>query len=125
MKSGALVSPPNLYPPWLRSWANAVSQNRGVCGQAFPSFPSPSAVIPFFRCRPNFSRRTRAETHATQARSIYVLWSRSVILSLSFSSFFCSVDSLPSSRVRGSQAYILFYEQVGTSPRESRNKSSL
>ena len=32
----------------LRSWANAVFQNRGVCGQAFPSFPSP--VIPFFFC---------------------------------------------------------------------------
>ena len=72
----------------LRSWANAVFQNRGVCGQAFPSFPSPSPVIPFFRCRPNFSRRTRAETLATQARSIYVLWSRSVVLSLCFSSFF-------------------------------------
>ena len=31
----------------LRSWANAVFENRGVCGQAFPSFPSPSPVIPF------------------------------------------------------------------------------
>ena len=31
----------------LRSWANAAFQNRGVCGQAFPSFPSPSPVIPF------------------------------------------------------------------------------
>ena len=52
----------------LRSWANAVFQNRGVCGQAFPSFPSSSPVIPFFFCsRPNFSRRTRAETLATQA----------------------------------------------------------
>ena len=38
----------------LRSWANAVFQNRGVCGQAFPSLPSPSPVIPFFFCsRPN------------------------------------------------------------------------
>ena len=36
----------------LRSWANAVFQNRGVCGQAFPSLPSPSPVIPFFS-RPN------------------------------------------------------------------------
>ena len=51
----------------LRSWANAVFQNRGVCGQAVPSFPSPSPVIPFFCSRPNFSRRTRAETLATQA----------------------------------------------------------
>ena len=25
----------------LRSWTNAVFQTRGVCGQAFPSFPSP------------------------------------------------------------------------------------
>ena len=32
----------------LRSWANAVFQNRGVCVQAFPSFPSSSAVISFF-----------------------------------------------------------------------------
>ena len=34
----------------LRSWANAVFQNRGVCGQAFPSLPSPSPspAIPFF-----------------------------------------------------------------------------
>ena len=38
----------------LRSWANAVFQNRGVCGQAFPSFPFPSPVIPFFCSRPNF-----------------------------------------------------------------------
>ena len=39
----------------LRSWANAVFQNRGVCGQAFPSLPSPSPIIPFFFCScPNF-----------------------------------------------------------------------
>ena len=31
-----------------RSWANAVFLNRGVCGQAVPSFPSPSPIIPFF-----------------------------------------------------------------------------
>ena len=36
----------------LRSWANAVFQNRRVCGEAFPSLPSPSPVIPFFS-RPN------------------------------------------------------------------------
>ena len=52
----------------LRSWANAVFQNRGVCGQAVPSFPSPSPVIPFLFSGPNFSRRTRAETLATQAK---------------------------------------------------------
>ena len=32
----------------LRSWANAVFQNRGVWGQAVPSFPSPFPVIHFF-----------------------------------------------------------------------------
>ena len=46
-----------------------VFQNRGVCGQACPDIPSLSPVIPFFLCcRPNFSRRTRAETLATQAK---------------------------------------------------------
>ena len=36
----------------LRSWPNAVFQNRGVCGQAVPFFPSPSPspVIPLFFC---------------------------------------------------------------------------
>ena len=29
---------------------NAVFQNRGVCGQAVPFFPSPSPVIPLFFC---------------------------------------------------------------------------
>ena len=42
----------------LRSWANAVFQNRGVCGQAVPSFPSPSSVIHFFLLLSQFSRRT-------------------------------------------------------------------
>ena len=37
-----------------RSWANAVFQNRGVFGQAFPSLPSSSPLIPFFCSRPNF-----------------------------------------------------------------------
>ena len=32
----------------LRSWANAVFWNRGVCGQAFPSFPFPCPAILFF-----------------------------------------------------------------------------
>ena len=43
----------------LRSWANAVFQNRGVCGQAVPSFPSPSPVIPFFALFPTFSTNSR------------------------------------------------------------------
>ena len=42
----------------LRSWANAVFQNRGVCGQAVPSFPSPSPVIHFFLLLSQLSRRT-------------------------------------------------------------------
>ena len=42
----------------LRSWANAVFQNRGVCGQAVPSFPSPSPVIDFFLLLSQLSRRT-------------------------------------------------------------------
>ena len=49
----------------LRSWANA---NRGVCGQAVPSLPSPSPFIPFFLLSSQFSRRTRAEPLATQAK---------------------------------------------------------
>ena len=51
----------------LRSWANAVFQNRGVCGQAFPSLPSASPVIPFFSLSSKLSRRTREETLAMQA----------------------------------------------------------
>ena len=42
----------------LRSWANAVFQNRGVCGQAVPSFPSPSPVIHVFLFLSQLSRRT-------------------------------------------------------------------
>ena len=41
----------------LRSWANAVFQNRRVCGQAFPALPSTYPLIPFFFffcSRPNF-----------------------------------------------------------------------
>ena len=51
----------------LRSWANAVFQNRGVCGQAVPSFPSPSPVIHFFCSCPSFLDEPREETLATQA----------------------------------------------------------
>ena len=52
----------------LRSWANAVFQNRGVCGQAVPSFPSPSPVIHFFCSRSNFLDEPREEMLATQAK---------------------------------------------------------
>ena len=59
----------------LRSWANAVFQNRGVCGQAVPSFPSPSPVIPFFFCScPSFLDEPREETLATQASSIALIF---------------------------------------------------
>ena len=63
----------------LRSWANAVFQNRGVCGQAFPSFPSPSPVIPFFGSRPNFldklaRKRLLRRLAATQARISSAWW---------------------------------------------------
>ena len=52
----------------LRSWANAVFQNRGVCGQAVPSLPSPSPVIHFFCSCPSFLYEPREETLATQAK---------------------------------------------------------
>ena len=43
-------------------------QNRGVCGQAFPSSSSPSTVIHFFFLPlSQHSRRIREETLATQA----------------------------------------------------------
>ena len=53
----------------LRSWANAVFQNRGVCRQAFPSLPSPfpSFLFFFFLLSSQLSRRTRAETLPMQA----------------------------------------------------------
>ena len=42
----------------LRSWANAVFQNREVCEQAVPSFPSPSPIILFLLLLSQLSRRT-------------------------------------------------------------------
>ena len=73
----------------LRSWA--VFQNRGVCLQAFPSFPSPSPVIPFFLLSSQLSRLTRGETLATQPKEyqnraayIYsqVLWKSAFVLQI-------------------------------------------
>ena len=55
----------------LRSWANAVFQNRGVCGQRVPSFPSPSHVIHFFPSCPSFLDEPREETLATQAIRLF------------------------------------------------------
>ena len=54
----------------LCSWANAVFQNRVVCGQAVPSSPLPLPLPRQFVCLLSFQlcRRTRAETLATQAR---------------------------------------------------------
>ena len=42
----------------LRSWANAVFQNRAVCGQAVPSFPSPPPSFIFFLFLSQLSRQT-------------------------------------------------------------------
>ena len=73
----------------LRSWA--VFQNRGVCLQAFPSFSSPSPVIPFFLLSSQLSRLTRGETLATQPKEyqnraayIYsqVLWKSAFVLQI-------------------------------------------
>ena len=57
----------------LRSWANAVFQNRGVCGQAFPSLPSPSPSFFFFLLSSQCSRRTHVETLAMQATALHKL----------------------------------------------------
>ena len=51
---------------------------------SFPSFPSPSPVIPFFKLSSQLSRQTGAETLATQARFCVVVW-----VLLSVFSFFC------------------------------------
>ena len=64
----------------LRSLANAGFQNRGVCLQAFPSFPSPSPLFHFLdlvsflaRSKPKipfhgiFWLRNQTETLATQS----------------------------------------------------------
>ena len=57
----------------LCSWANAVFQNHGVCGQAVPSFPFPSPIIHFFLSCPSFLDEPREETLAMQARLTH-LW---------------------------------------------------
>ena len=75
------------YLVWLMFWVlsnqhyqhrassptNAVFQNCGVCGQEFPSFPSPSPVILFFLLSSQLSRQTYAETLATQANLFDIL----------------------------------------------------
>ena len=40
-----------------------VFQNRGVCGQAFPSFPSPTPFLPPFCSRPNFCASRMRKTN--------------------------------------------------------------
>ena len=70
----------------LRSLANAGFQNRGVCLQAFPSFPSPSPLFHFLplvsflaRPKPRISflglslLRNSTETLATQAIAVRFL----------------------------------------------------
>ena len=67
----------------LRSLANAGFQNRGVCLQAFPSFPSPSPLFHFLALVSFLARsipkvpflgisllRNQTETLATQANAI-------------------------------------------------------
>jgi len=39
-----------------------VFQNRGVCGQALPSFPSPNPALSTFLLSPHFSLGPNAET---------------------------------------------------------------
>ena len=56
----------------LRSWANAVFQNHGVCGQAVPSFPSPSPIIHFFCSCPSFLDEPPEETLAMQATGLTI-----------------------------------------------------
>ena len=45
-----------------RSSANGFFQNGGVCGQAFPPFPSPTPLLPLFLSSPHFSRVPNAKT---------------------------------------------------------------
>ena len=45
----------------LCSWANAVFQNHGVCGQASLSLPSPFPIIPFFLLSSQRSQQIRAK----------------------------------------------------------------
>ena len=94
----------------LRSWANAVFQNRGVCGQAFPSLPSPSPLISFFLCSRLVSLAMQATTKVSCCSSnkkmsplFFTSSSRSLspFFSLSFAglpptfsfslSFYCSI----------------------------------
>ena len=56
----------------LHSPTNAVFHNRGVCGQAVPSFPSPSPVIHFFFCScSSFLDEPQEETLAMQANWVW------------------------------------------------------
>ena len=50
----------------LRSWANTVFQKSCGLRASVSFFPLPLSIISFFCLRPNFSRRTRAETLASR-----------------------------------------------------------
>ena len=70
----------------LRSWANAVFQNRGVCGQAVPSFPSPSPVNPyFFGSRPDvldeFARKRLLRRLRRNSKFVSLPWLILIVVS--------------------------------------------
>ena len=87
----------------LRSWAYAVFQNHGVCGQAFPFLPSPSPVIPCFLLPSQLSRWTHAETLAMQVMvtgnlrkliTLFVLGGNCVTMQYPESSGFSRLDAM-------------------------------
>ena len=88
----------------LRSLENAGFQNRGVCLQAFPSFPSPSphfhflALVSFLaRPKPRIPflglslLRNQTETLATQARTILFFNTSAGSIPTAFNSFFIKI----------------------------------
>ena len=89
----------------LRSWANAVFQNRGVCGQAVPLFPSPSPVIHFFLLSFQLSRRTSRGNacYAGYDWASLIVESKFTIFALFY---FVFEGNSPSTSPRGGGAYV-------------------
>ena len=96
-------------PPFV---GERVFQNRGVCGQAFPSFPSPTPLLPPFFLNSSFARpefrSRRTGTLATQAKFVLKWelevkrvwkegdWEKVRTLTISrspFCSFLCSLET--------------------------------